>query len=133
MGVSLSQCRFSFRVVNCPQRNFFPPLTLGKAPAALQCCRKFPWSWSPLTTYPHSLIFESCGHINQVGEGTNPSFQEPFGPQFSNIPHPRHLVQTHVLFIALCGMFSLLITGEEVTWAPLKLWAVPGSCLYFKG
>lgn len=132
MGVYLSQCRFSFWVVNCPWRNFFPPLTLGEALAALQHCRKFPWSWSPLTTSPLSLTFESCGSINQVGKGANPSFQEPFGPQFryssSMTPVPDPCV-----FIALCEMFSLLRTGQEVTWAPLNLRAVPGSCLYFKG
>lgn len=75
MGVHLSQVgvHLSFWVVSCPWRNFFPPFTLGKPPAG----RKFPWSCSPPTAYPHPRNFESCGHINRVGKGANPSFQEP--------------------------------------------------------
>lgn len=94
--------------------------------------QKIPLELEPSHNFPLSLIFESCGSINQVGKGANPSFQEPFGPQFryssSMTPVPDPCV-----FIALCEMFSLLRTGQEVTWAPLNLRAVPGSCLYFKG
>lgn len=109
------------------QKEFFSPFTLGKAAAALQHGRKFPWSWSPPTTYPHSLNFESCG---KGSKSLIPGALWPSVPSRSSLMTP---VPDPGAFIAVCGMFSLLITREEVTWAPLNLWAMPVPCLHLKG